>query len=84
MADPTHTQTVPLAYELWEKAGKPDCKDEEFYDQAEQELRNEDKSNPLADARHAVTDKNCATCCGKGWVEKTIPIAFGTIEFRCM
>jgi hypothetical protein len=30
---------VRRAYELWEQAGKPDGRDQEFYHQAEQELR---------------------------------------------
>jgi hypothetical protein len=32
------------AYELWERAGKPEGRDEEFYYQAEQELRIEESS----------------------------------------
>jgi len=47
MAEPKPIDIVRRAYELWERAGKPDGKDEEFYHQAEQELRNEDKSSPL-------------------------------------
>ena len=35
------------AYELWEKAGKPEGRDEEFWHLAEQELLKEDKSSPL-------------------------------------
>ena len=34
------------AYELWEEAGKPEGRDEEFWRLAEQELINEDKSSP--------------------------------------
>lgn len=34
------------AYELWEKAGNPEGRDEEFWRLAEQELINEDKSSP--------------------------------------
>jgi len=30
---------VRRAYELWEQAGKPDGRDQEFYHQAEQELQ---------------------------------------------
>jgi hypothetical protein len=40
-------EVVRRAYALWERAGKPDGKDWEFYHLAEQELRNEDKSPPL-------------------------------------
>lgn len=39
------------AYELWEQAGKPEGRDEEFWRLAEQELINEDKSLPSAHAR---------------------------------
>jgi len=41
------TPPIHRAYQLWEEAGKPEGRDEEFYHQAEQELRNEDKSSPL-------------------------------------
>ena len=47
MATPTKEQIIHRAYELWERAGKPDGRDEEFYHQAEQELRNADESSPL-------------------------------------
>jgi hypothetical protein len=47
MSEPTEIEITMRAYELWEKAGKPDGRDLEFYYLAEQELRNEDKSNPL-------------------------------------
>ena len=47
MAEPNEKEVKNRAYELWEKAGKPEGKDEEFYHLAQQELRNEDKSSPL-------------------------------------
>jgi hypothetical protein len=39
--------TVRRAYELWQQAGEPKGRDEEFYYLAEQQLRNEDKECPL-------------------------------------
>jgi hypothetical protein len=33
------------AYEIWERHGRPKGKEDEFWQQAEQELRNEDKSS---------------------------------------
>jgi hypothetical protein len=47
MQNPTEEQIRIRAHELWEQAGKPEGRDEEFYHQAEQELRNEDKSSPV-------------------------------------
>jgi hypothetical protein len=47
MENPTKDQIIHRAYELWEQAGKPEGRDQEFYHQAEQELRNADKSSPL-------------------------------------
>ena len=47
MAEPTHMDIVRRAFELWQQAGEPEGKDQEFYHQAEQELRNADKSSPL-------------------------------------
>jgi hypothetical protein len=38
MANPTQEQIIHRAYELWEHAGKPDHRDQEFYHQAEKEL----------------------------------------------
>ena len=38
MTTPTKEQIIHRAYELWERAGKPDGRDEEFYHQAEKEL----------------------------------------------
>ena len=40
-------QIAERAYALWEGAGYPDGRDEEFWYAAEQELRNADKSNTL-------------------------------------
>jgi hypothetical protein len=36
-------EIVRRAYQIWENAGKPDGKDEEFYHQAERELEEERK-----------------------------------------
>jgi hypothetical protein len=47
MDTPTTEQILKRAYEIWEKNNKPEGRDEEFYHQAEQELRNEDGSSPL-------------------------------------
>lgn len=46
MENPTKDQIIHRACELWEQAGKPEGRDDEFYRQAEQELRNEQKSAP--------------------------------------
>ena len=39
MARPPGIEIVRRAYELWEQAGKPTGKDQEFYLQAERELQ---------------------------------------------
>jgi hypothetical protein len=39
MKRPLEMEIVHRAYGLWERAGKPDGKDQEFYHQAEQELQ---------------------------------------------
>jgi hypothetical protein len=46
MAERTRMDIVRRAYELWQQAGEPEGKDQEFYHQAEQELRNEDGPSP--------------------------------------
>jgi hypothetical protein len=47
MPKPAPMDIVRRAYELWQQAGEPAGRDEEFYHQAEQELRNEDTGSPL-------------------------------------
>jgi DUF2934 family protein len=47
MSKPSEMDIVRRAYELWQQAGEPEGKDQEFYREAEQELRNADKSSPL-------------------------------------
>ena len=47
MARPPGIEIVRRAYELWEQAGKPEGKDQEFYLQAERELQEAlDKKTP--------------------------------------
>ena len=43
MAEPKHIDIVRRAYQLWQQAGEPKGRDEEFYLKAQEELRNEDK-----------------------------------------
>ncbi|HEX2635167.1 MAG TPA: DUF2934 domain-containing protein [Bradyrhizobium sp.] len=43
----TDEQIRVRAHELWEQAGKPEGRQDEFWRLAEQELLNEDKSSPL-------------------------------------
>ena len=47
MGKPSDKEIAAKAYKLWEQAGQPDGKDEEFWRLAEQELINEDESSPL-------------------------------------
>ncbi len=47
MNKPAEIDIVRRAYELWQQAGEPEGKDQEFYHLAEQELRNADESSPL-------------------------------------
>jgi hypothetical protein len=39
MENPTKEQIIHRAYELWEQAGKPEGRDQEFYHLAEKELQ---------------------------------------------
>jgi hypothetical protein len=43
MKKPTRIEVVRRAYELWQKAGQPEGRDQEFYYQAERELEGESK-----------------------------------------
>jgi len=46
MAQPTEEEIKKRAHELWEQKGKPEGREDEFWELAEQQLRNEDKSSP--------------------------------------
>jgi hypothetical protein len=45
MANPTEQEIAARAYRLWEAAGMPEGKDEEFWRAAERELLNAAKSH---------------------------------------
>jgi len=47
MPNSNQEQIAARAYQLWQQAGEPAGRDQEFYHQAEQQLRNEDASSPL-------------------------------------
>ncbi len=47
LSEPTEQEIRECAHRLWEQAGKPEGREEEFWHAAEQELRNADKSNTL-------------------------------------
>jgi hypothetical protein len=43
MEDPTEKQILNPAYEIWERNGRPEGRQDEFWHQAEQELRAEEE-----------------------------------------
>jgi|SRR4051794_21377151 hypothetical protein len=45
-SEPVQDQIERRAYELWQRAGFPEGRDKEFENQARQELRKEEKSEP--------------------------------------
>jgi hypothetical protein len=47
MPEPTEKDIMNRAYEIWERHGRPEGREDEFWAAAQQELRNEDKSNTL-------------------------------------
>lgn len=46
MPEPSKQEIDARAYQLWEKAGRPEGREDEFWHLAQQELRNKDKSSP--------------------------------------
>ena len=58
MPKPREMDVVRRAYELWQQAGEPSGKDEEFYYQAKRELQSalNDGSSPTADEEETATD----------------------------
>ena len=47
MAEPSDEEIRIRAHQLWEQAGKPEGREHEFWQLAEQELRNADGPSPL-------------------------------------
>ena len=47
VVEPSKQEIDARAYQLWEKAGRPEGRESEFWHLAEQELRNEDKASPI-------------------------------------
>jgi hypothetical protein len=46
MPEPTEQDIKARAYQIWERHGRPENREDDFWQLAEQELRNEDKSSP--------------------------------------
>lgn len=49
MPEPTDKEIAARAYQIWEREGKPENREGEFWLQAQQELRNENWSSPEPD-----------------------------------
>ncbi|WGD54135.1 DUF2934 domain-containing protein [Bradyrhizobium sp. CB1650] len=47
MAEPNEDEIRTYAHQFWEKAGRPEGRDKEFWELAQQELRNQNKSSPV-------------------------------------
>jgi hypothetical protein len=45
MSEPSEREIMERAYQIWERNGRPENREDEFWHQAQQELRTEDKSN---------------------------------------
>src|SRR5258707_5607523 len=50
MESPTEKQILNRAYEIWERNGRPEGREDEFWHQAEQELRAEEERGDPAKA----------------------------------
>lgn len=47
MAEPNEDEIRTYAQQLWDKAGRSEGRDKEFWELAQQELRNQNKSSPV-------------------------------------
>jgi len=55
MATPKEMDVVRRAYELWQQAGAPSGKDDEFYHQAKKELQEALESTPPGITKNTIT-----------------------------
>ena len=60
MQRPAEMVIVRRAYELWEQAGKPDGRDQEFYHQAERELQNANEQAVTEQPRQGPSEASCS------------------------
>jgi len=47
LSEPSEQEIRERAHQLWERAGKPEGRGDEFWHAAEQELRNENRSDTM-------------------------------------
>jgi len=70
MANPAQIEIVRRAYQLWQQAGEPVGRDDEFYHQAEEELRNKAYGNDQSAERSGESPIGrgpCARIEGRKW-----------------
>jgi len=48
MSNPSESEIRARAYELWERAGKPEGREDEFWQRAEQDLRETEQLREIA------------------------------------
>ena len=48
--EPREMDVIRRAYQLWQEAGEPEGRDDEFYHQAKDELRDQATVEPIASA----------------------------------
>ncbi len=66
MADPTPDQIRQRAYELWEAAGCPEDREQEFWHEAERELKNSDPADKPEERSENFTERRSLQSQGCG------------------
>ena len=46
MAEPTENEVLNRAYEIWEQSGRPEGREDEFFERAEKELKKKEADTP--------------------------------------
>jgi DUF2934 family protein len=46
MAEPTENEVLNRAYEIWEQNGRPEGREDEFFERAEKELKEKEADTP--------------------------------------
>jgi hypothetical protein len=66
MPDPTPEQIRQRAYELWEAAGRPGGREQEFWHEAERELQNSDPGDNADERSEHFTERTSLRSRGCG------------------
>jgi hypothetical protein len=84
MAEPTPDHIRQRAYELWQLAGRPEDREDEFWYEAERELQNSDSTDYPDERSGAFTEQDSRDSIGRGPLINNIVVSFALLAMDAM